>query len=175
MGGALAYAVRLSYPESSMPLLLRGIALTTLALAGPASARDDRDQWPEGSARHTLLVEAERAQALREKLDAAHARLLEAFDDAPDDPDPLAQAVDAQQQAWLAYRGSDCELAGMLSGAGDAWPHVHALTCRNALLAQRTAVLDTAATCLQGLAAERYRSDEDACLQPLSEASKHEP
>jgi uncharacterized protein YecT (DUF1311 family) len=160
--------------ETDMKAMLPILAVAILSLAD-ASAQDDRDQWPEGSARHTLLVEAEREQALRAKLDAAHARLLEAFDDAPDDPDPLAQAVDAQQQAWLAYRGSDCQLAGMLSGAGGAWPHVHALTCRNTLLAERTAVLDAAAACLQRLPAERYRSDEEACLRPLVDASLGEP
>src|SRR5690606_26032685 len=131
------------------------LAAATLAPAGLASAQDGREQWPEGSARHTLLVEAERERALRPALDAAHARLLDAFGDTPDDPAPLAQIVAMQQQAWLAYRGSDCQLAGMLTGAGGAWPHVHALACSNAFLAQRTAVIDAAATCLQRLPAER--------------------
>ncbi|MDH5833424.1 lysozyme inhibitor LprI family protein [Luteimonas kalidii] len=158
-----------------MKSILILLANGALAFAGPATAQDGREQWPEGSARHTLLVEAEREQALRPALDAAYARLLAAFDDTADDPAPLAQAVAAQQQAWLAYRDSDCQLAGMLTGAGGAWPHVHALTCSNALLAQRTAVLDTAAACLQRLPVERYPSDEEACLQPLVDGKTGEP
>lgn len=158
-----------------MTSILACTAIATLALAGQAFAQDDRDQWPEGSARHTLLVEAEREQVLRSALDAAHARLLDAFDDAPDDPDPLARAVDAQQQAWLAYRGNDCQLAGMLTGAGGAWPHVHALTCGNTMLAQRTALLDAAATCLKELPDGHHRSDVEACLQPLVDAPMDGP
>ncbi|WP_187470990.1 lysozyme inhibitor LprI family protein [Luteimonas viscosa] len=164
--------------DAKQALHIRGLMtsiLCILAMAGSASAQDDRDLWPVGSARHTLFVEVEREQALRSALDAAHARLLGAFGDTPDDPAPLAQAVANQQQAWLAYRGSDCQLAGMLTGAGGAWPHVHALTCSNAVLAQRTAVIDAAATCLQRLPAERYPSDEEACLRPLVEGSTGEP
>lgn len=147
-----------------LPILL---AVTALALAGGAAGQDDRALWPEGSARHTLFVEAEREQSLRTALEAAYHRLLDAFGDAPDDPSPLLYTVAAQHQAWLAFRGSDCQLAGMLTGAGGAWPQVHGLVCSNDLLAERIAVLDCAATCLQQLPAERYPSDEQACLQPL--------
>lgn len=138
-----------------------------VALACGARAQDARHEWPEGSAMHTLYVETERLEASRATLAGAHAGLLAAFDDAPHDPSPLARLVASQHAQWLAYSSTDCELAGMLTGAGGAWPHVHAQTCRIERITQRSGIVDQAASCLRQLPTGHAQYERDECLQGL--------
>src|SRR5690606_31213532 len=126
--GGRAPVQPMSCPEHAMPASKRVPAAlpatprwqllsiaALVALACGARAQDARHEWPEGSAMHTLYVETERLEASRATLAGAHAGLLAAFDDAPDDPSPLARLVASQYARWLAYSSTDCELAGMLT------------------------------------------------------------
>ena len=142
-------------------------ATLLLAASLPAFAQDARDEWPEGSAMHSLYVEAERLKAGRAELEQADADLLRAIGGDAADPPPLARAVARQQADWLAYVDSDCELAGTLTGAGGAWPTVHGLSCRVESIADRMKVIRGATACLGQLRAEAYEFEKFECLEKL--------
>lgn len=144
---------------------LAATALVTLAAC--AHAQDGRDEWPEGSAMHTLYVVGDELDAARATLDDARSRLLTALDGDVDEPSPLARAVTSQHESWLAYRNADCELAGALTEAGGAWPSVHGVTCRIEHLTQRTKAMDAASTCLRALPTDGPRYERLECLQGL--------
>ena len=139
----------------------------SLAISLPALAQDARDEWPEGSAMHSVYVEAERLQAGRAELEQAHADLLSAIEGDPDDPPPLARAVARQQADWLEYMRSDCELAGTLTGAGGSWPTVHGLSCQIESIADRLEVVRGATACLGQLGPEAYRFEQFECLEKM--------
>lgn len=79
----------------------------------------------------------------------------------------LPRSAEAGKDAWLAYRDSDCELAGVLTGAGGAWPSVHGLSCRIEHARQRIAALDAATECLHDLAPDARRHGQPGCLGGL--------
>jgi len=151
---------------------LRAAALALAAAAMPAlprsaEARDATDAAPPGSALHTVGVVGEEWSAARTDLADAHRRLVAALDRDPGRPSPLARALVSQQDAWLAYRDRDCELAGALTGAGGAWPSVHGLSCRIEHARQRIAALDAATACMHGLAPDELRHGQPECLGGL--------
>jgi len=130
-------------------------------------AQDARDEWPEGSAMHTLSVQSGRLQAHRAELEQAHAGLLEALGGDPADPSPLVRSLASHQAQLLAYVHGDCELAGTLTGAGGAWPTVHGFSCEIESIAARLEVVRAATACLResGPGARQY--EQFGCLQPL--------
>lgn len=142
-----------------------------LAISLPATAQDARDEWPEGSAMHSVYVEAERLQAGRAELEQAHAELLKAIGDDPAAPSPLARAVANQHAHWLEYVGADCDLAGTLTGAGGAWPAVHGLSCEIETIADRLEAVRGATACLRQLSHDPYRYEQFECLGTLVEWS----
>lgn len=150
-----------------MKLLPALTAAALIALTSCASAQDARDDWPEGSAMHTLYVVNDQLQATRAALGEAHGRLLTALDGDADPPPPLARAVASQHETWLAYRDADCELAGALTGAGGAWPSVHGVTCRIDHFTQRIETVDSANTCLRALPPGSPGYEQLACLNGL--------
>lgn len=144
---------------------LAATALITLATC--AHAQDARDDWPEGSAMHTLYVVGDELEAARSALANARDRLLTALDGDVDEPSPLARAVTSQHESWLAYRNADCELAGALTGAGGAWPSVHGISCRIEYITQRIKAVDAASICLRALPSNGAGYERLECLQEL--------
>lgn len=157
---------------ATMVLLLASALIT---LTSCAHARDARDDWPEGSAMHTMYVVNEQLQISRAALNEAHARLLTALDDNADPPSPLARAVASQHQKWLAYRSIDCELAGALTGAGGAWPGVHGLTCQTEQISQRLEVVNSASACLRALPPDGPGYEQLQCLNGLVDWAMQDP
>lgn len=141
-------------------------ATALMALAPLAQAADGRDDWPEGSAMHTLYVVGDELEATRAALSSAHGRLLAALDGAGRDA-PLARAIALHHERWLAYRDADCELAGELTGAGGAWPSVHGISCRIEHLGTRTTEVDAASSCLQELPSDGPTDAQRDCLRDL--------
>lgn len=139
-----------------------------LAISLPALAQDARDEWPEGSAMHSVYVEAERLQASRAELEQAHADLFNAIRGDSANPSPLARAVANQHAHWLEYVRADCELAGTLTGAGGAWPTVHGLSCQIESIADRVEVVRGATACLSQLGSEAYQFEKFECLGKLA-------
>ena len=152
------------WPRTGTTVLL---ALALSAVAGVAPAQDARHEWPEGSAMHTLYVESGRLQASRASLVEARAGLLAALGDDPADPSPVTRLVAVQHRSWLAYAQADCELAGLLTGAGGAWPIVHGLTCETAQLERRREAIGNAMACLRALPAPAVPYRQHECLQGL--------
>lgn len=150
---------------ASTRLALAAVAL--FALAPCAHSQDGREAWPEGSAMHTLYVVGDELDAARAALAEAHERLITAIDGDADGISPLAHAVASQHESWLAYRSADCELAGLLTGAGGAWPSVHGISCRIEYITQRTRVVDAAGSCLRALPADSASHEQQECLQGL--------
>lgn len=143
------------------------LAAAALVCLAPCAQADDGPQAPpKGGAIHTLQVVGDELDAARAALSEAHHRLLAAL--AGDgEPSRLAGIVASQHEHWLAYRNVDCELAGVLTGAGGAWPAVHGITCRIDNLAQRTRVVDSAADCLQALPRDSVVYQRQECLLEL--------
>lgn len=151
-----------------LPSACLALAATALITVAPcAHAQDGRDDWPEGSAMHTLYVVGDELEAARAVLSTAHDRLLAAIDGDADEVSPLARAVTSQHESWLAYRNADCELAGVLTGAGGAWPSVHGMSCRIEHITQRSKAVDTAGTCLRALPTDSVGYERLECLQEL--------
>lgn len=142
-------------------------AMALITLAPCAHAQDGREDWPEGSAMHTLYVVGDELDTARAALSKAHGRLLTALDGDADETSPLARAVTSQHESWLAYRNADCELAGTLTGAGGAWPSVHGMTCRIEHLTRRIEVVDSASSCLRALSTDSAGYERLECLQEL--------
>lgn len=150
------------------PYHLAPFAIAVLLAMPPVThAQDARNEWPKGSAPHTLYVQGERLQADRTSLDQAHASLLEALDNDPTASSSLARSVASQQAQWLAYRHADCELAGTLTGAGGAWPSVHGLNCEIESIAERLEVVRSATACLHQSGPDAPRYEQLECLQGL--------
>lgn len=139
--------------------------LLLLATSLPALAQDARDEWPEGSAMHSMYVEAERLEAARADFEQAIANLQNAIGGDPADPPPFARAVANQQARWLEYVRADCELAGTLTGAGGAWPAVHGLSCQIESIVERLEVVRGATACLGQLGPDAYRFEQFECLE----------
>ena len=149
-----------------------------LALAFSLATQDTTDAGdapPEGSAVHTLQLEAERRDALRARLDTTHAALLASLGGTADDPSPLARPLAAQHAHWLAYRQADCALAGVLTDAGGSWPAAHGLGCQVEHLSRRLAVLERADACLRALPATASPYQQHDCLRGLVDWSIGEP
>ncbi len=144
---------------------LAATALITLATC--AHAQGARDDWPEGTAMHTLYVVGDELEAARSALADARDRLLTALDGDVDEPSPLARAVTSQHESWLAYRNADCELAGALTGAGGAWPSVHGISCRIEHITQRIKAVHAASICLRALPSNGADYERLECLQEL--------
>lgn len=138
-----------------------------LAISLPAIAQDARDEWPEGSAMHSVYVEADRLQAGRAALEQAHGELLGAIGGDPAKPPPLARALANQHARWLEHMQADCELAGTLTGAGGDWPTVHGLACQTGSIADRLELVRGASACLRQLGPDAYRFEQFDCLGTL--------
>jgi len=146
-----------------------GLATTLLlAMSLPVLAQDAQDEWPEGSAMHSVYVEAERLQASRAELEQAHADLFNAIRGDSANPSPLARAVANQHTHWLEYIRADCELAGTLTGAGGAWPAVHGLTCQIESIDDRGEMVRGATACLGQLGSDAYQFEKFECLGKLA-------
>lgn len=143
------------------------LATLLLAIFLPALAQDARDEWPEGSAMHSVYVEADRLQAARAELEQAFADLQNAIGGEPADPPPLARAVANQHAHWLEYVRADCELAGTLTGAGGAWPAVHGLSCQIESITDRLEIVRGATACLSQLSPDTYRFEQFECFEKM--------
>lgn len=156
------------------PLLL----ITSMTWAAePVKCNDRAECWPEDSAMHTLLTQAENQSATEKAMAKQHRALLQIVTATLPDNYPekhrLTEALKNQQKSWLQYRSDECELVGTLTGAFGSWQTTHASRCEASHTERRLKRIKAATQCIQrqpglGPAQQPDASAVMNCLQQLA-------
>lgn len=130
---------------------------------------------------HTGLMMVEELEALDEAMSEAHKALIEKVgaapvtDDAPQDNSALSKALREQQKAWLRYRGGECRLIGVLTGAGGSWPSTYATDCELSLGQQRLEDIEAAHACIDAISEQDRIFEQGECLRDLAPMARDLP
>lgn len=158
-------------------LLLSALMLFTApyVVAADVECSDRPECWPEGSAMHTGLLRRQAEDKLRKQLQQRHDELValistkqvvngaEYLED-----QRLVEAVQAQQKAWQQFKDSECELIGSLSSGASTWQSARAVECEMNLTSQRLKRMQYAVRCIQRIAPEERRFNQQTCLYQLA-------
>lgn len=165
----------------SLPGFATLVVLLAWMLSGSAAHAQDAHEaceesrcWPVGSAMEVGHRHAQRRDAADRQLTVRFAELLERLEEIAGPAHGqgrLFDALRAQQQAWLAYRSSECELIGALTGALSAWQSAHAIKCEANHAEWRLRRTRHATRCirrLQDAGLDRIDHQINSCLQQLA-------
>lgn len=133
------------------------------------------EDWPEGSAMHTAYKIKERMESTERELARSHEALIGLVSTNTNEfrgkhykDERLVAALKGQHDAWLKYRGEECELIGSLSGAGGSWPSTYNLECQSNLTDERLRRVRSATRCLEKLPPDNRFSEQRSCLYQLA-------